>query len=163
MVKGITHVHLGPIWYHSEPSDVLYSPNQFLGWDFFAVSYSKTTLNSMHSLVVSFKLWKHEFVIWTTRNFEVVALQQDFFNQNYWTSNKTPDSRCFLKIKFFLQPAKLENFKITYLFHLKCKCGKVDILIGQLASSQNVTWPCCKPGRRRYYQTFWTSVISAIL
>ena len=35
MVKGVTHVHLGPIWYHSEPSGVPYSPNQFLGWDFF--------------------------------------------------------------------------------------------------------------------------------
>ena len=27
--------HLGPTWYHLEPSDVPYSPNQFLGWDFF--------------------------------------------------------------------------------------------------------------------------------
>ena len=28
--------HLESIWYHhSEPSDVPYSPNQFLGWDFF--------------------------------------------------------------------------------------------------------------------------------
>ena len=26
MIKGIPHVH-------SKPSDVLYSPNQFLGWD----------------------------------------------------------------------------------------------------------------------------------
>ena len=35
---------LGPIWYHLEPSDVPYSPNQFLALDFFAVSYSKRTL-----------------------------------------------------------------------------------------------------------------------
>ena len=28
-------VILGSIWYHSEHSDVSYSPNQFLGWDFF--------------------------------------------------------------------------------------------------------------------------------
>ena len=42
MIKGVAHAHLGPIWYHS---DVPYSPNQFLGWDFFfAVSYSKTAL-----------------------------------------------------------------------------------------------------------------------
>ena len=27
--------HLGSIWYHSEPLEVPYSPNQFLGWDFF--------------------------------------------------------------------------------------------------------------------------------
>ena len=33
--------HLGSIWYHSEPSDVPHTPDQFLGWAFFAVSYSK--------------------------------------------------------------------------------------------------------------------------
>ena len=27
--------HLGSIWYHSKPLQVPYSPNQFLGWDFF--------------------------------------------------------------------------------------------------------------------------------
>ena len=27
--------HLGSVWYHSEPSDIPYSPNQFLGLDFF--------------------------------------------------------------------------------------------------------------------------------
>ena len=27
--------YLGPTWYPSEPSDVPYSLNQFLGWDFF--------------------------------------------------------------------------------------------------------------------------------
>ena len=35
MIKGVTHAHLWPIWYHSEPSCISYSPNQFLGWDFF--------------------------------------------------------------------------------------------------------------------------------
>ena len=35
MIKGVTHAHLGPVWYHSEPSGVPYSPNQFLGLDFF--------------------------------------------------------------------------------------------------------------------------------
>jgi hypothetical protein len=34
--------YLGSIWHHSEPSDVPYYLNQFLGWDFFAASYSKT-------------------------------------------------------------------------------------------------------------------------
>ena len=34
-IKGVTHAHSGPIWYHSGPTDVPYSPNQFLGWDFF--------------------------------------------------------------------------------------------------------------------------------
>ena len=44
MIKGVTYTHLGPIWYHSAPSDVPYSPNQFLGWDFFAASYSQMAL-----------------------------------------------------------------------------------------------------------------------
>ena len=35
MIKGVIHAYLGPIWYHSEPSDVPNFPNQFLGWDFF--------------------------------------------------------------------------------------------------------------------------------
>ena len=56
MIKGVSHAHLGPICYHSEPqysepSDVPYSPNQFLGWDFFAVSYNKL------ALVVGFVFW----------------------------------------------------------------------------------------------------------
>ena len=36
--------HLGSILYHSEPLEVPYSPNQFLGLDFFAASYSKLAL-----------------------------------------------------------------------------------------------------------------------
>ena len=28
MIKGVTRAHLGPIWYHSEHSDVPYSPKQ---------------------------------------------------------------------------------------------------------------------------------------
>ena len=34
-------IYLGSIWYHSEPSDVPYSPNQFRALDFFAASESK--------------------------------------------------------------------------------------------------------------------------
>ena len=44
MIKGVTHAHLRPIWYYADPVDFPYSPNQFLGWDFFASSYSKTAL-----------------------------------------------------------------------------------------------------------------------
>ena len=39
LIKGVTHAHLGPIWYHSEPSDIPYSPNQFLALDFFFAAY----------------------------------------------------------------------------------------------------------------------------
>ena len=50
--------HLGSIWYPSEPSDVPYSPNQFLVGTFFPISYSKTA--------VSFQLcqlWKTLYVL----------------------------------------------------------------------------------------------------
>ena len=55
--------HLGPIFYHSEPSDVPYSPNQFLGLDFFVVSYNKTALISHKNVVFSEvrKLLQREF------------------------------------------------------------------------------------------------------
>ena len=35
MIKGVTLAHLGPIWYHLEPPDILYLGNQFLALDFF--------------------------------------------------------------------------------------------------------------------------------
>ena len=35
MIKVVTHAHLGPIRYHSEPSNFLYFLNQFLTLDFF--------------------------------------------------------------------------------------------------------------------------------
>ena len=39
--------HLGSIWYHSESSDVPYSPNQFLGWDFFC-SFLRQDCSNWH-------------------------------------------------------------------------------------------------------------------
>ena len=39
-------IHLGSIWHPSESSDIPYSPNQFLGWDVFAASYSKMALST---------------------------------------------------------------------------------------------------------------------
>ena len=44
MIKGLTRAHLKQIWYHKKPSGIPCSPNQFFGWDFFAVSYSKPAL-----------------------------------------------------------------------------------------------------------------------
>ena len=42
MIKWVTYAHLRPIWYLSEPSDVPYSPNQFLGWNFFCCFLQQT-------------------------------------------------------------------------------------------------------------------------
>ena len=46
-------LHLGPIWYHSEPSEPIPKTSQdhFLGLDF---SYSKTTLDWFCSTVTQF-------------------------------------------------------------------------------------------------------------
>ena len=51
MIMGVTPAHLGPIWYHSEPSEVPYLPSQFLGWDFFC---SKTALDARADIFVGF-------------------------------------------------------------------------------------------------------------
>jgi hypothetical protein len=49
----MTPNYLESIWYHSEPSDVSYSLNQFLALDFFAASYCKTVL-AEHFLMLIF-------------------------------------------------------------------------------------------------------------
>ena len=56
---SVTHAHLGPIWHHSESSDVPYSAKQFLGWDFFADSYSKTSLVSPFNFRMEFPISDH--------------------------------------------------------------------------------------------------------
>ena len=55
MTKGVTHAHLGLIWYHSDPSYVPHSPNQFLALDFFAVSYCNTALDAIQMTLLTLK------------------------------------------------------------------------------------------------------------
>ena len=60
--------HLRSVLYHSGPLVVPYSPNQFLGWDIFVVSYSKPALACMYdtpSLSSCYINWfkLHEFWI----------------------------------------------------------------------------------------------------
>ena len=45
MIKGVTHAHLWPIWYQTEPLEVPYSANQFLVWDFFCRFLQQTGSN----------------------------------------------------------------------------------------------------------------------
>ena len=52
------YAHLGPIWYHSEPSDVPYSTNQFLALDFFAISYSHIVLVYI-TILFYLTIWPH--------------------------------------------------------------------------------------------------------
>ena len=63
-------IHLGSIWYPSESSDIPYSPNQFLGWDVFAASYSKMALSTpskkfdITGAPVAFKTWRgHHYMV----------------------------------------------------------------------------------------------------
>ena len=50
--------HLGSIWYYPEPLEGPYFPNQFLGWDFFAVSFSKPALITCQDFAsISAKNW----------------------------------------------------------------------------------------------------------
>ena len=43
-VVTYNYAHLGPIWYHSEPSDIPILQTSFLVGTFFATSYSKIAL-----------------------------------------------------------------------------------------------------------------------
>ena len=48
MIKGVTHAHLGPIWYHKCP--LFPKPVSWFGL-FFAVSYSKQALKDFISIL----------------------------------------------------------------------------------------------------------------
>ena len=75
MIKGVTNIHLGPIWYHSEPSDIHYSPNEFLGLDFFfAVSYSKPALIKKN--LEKKRLLKREYVY--SRGYDYILVMPKF-------------------------------------------------------------------------------------
>ena len=58
--------HLGSIWYHSEPQEVPYFPNQFLGWDFFCCflqqTGSRTTAYLSNIIFNDQNLPKHNFM-----------------------------------------------------------------------------------------------------
>ena len=100
MIKGVIHAHLGPIWYHSGPSDVPYSPKQFLGWDFFVASYSKPALVHIH-------VW----ILGCSRLICIKALHvklvQDFYEM--W---------CISFLNFsWLNPKNLINPRNLKLFH----------------------------------------------
>jgi len=49
MIKWVTHVQLGPIWYHS---DVPSAQTSLLVWTFFTASYSKPAL--IHLPIIPF-------------------------------------------------------------------------------------------------------------
>ncbi len=57
----MTHAHLEPIWYLSELSDVPYSPNQFLGWDFlpFLQHTGSNLLSNTKFGKIGMKILKH--------------------------------------------------------------------------------------------------------
>ena len=54
--------HLGSIWYHSEPSNVPYSPNQFLGLDFCRSKKALVIQDGILPTVKSMKITSHEIV-----------------------------------------------------------------------------------------------------
>ena len=79
MIKG--SLMLGPISYHSAPSDVPYFPNQFLGWDCFAVSYSKTAL----ALLTFFIFWEEKETM-STKNKTENTFSLKRFDYNLMTT-----------------------------------------------------------------------------
>ena len=82
--------HLGSIWYQSEPLEVPCFSNQFLGLDFFAISYSKPALATTY--MSSFAIWHSLFIksfpvslifLWFSRKYSL--LQFTFiWNSSYF-------------------------------------------------------------------------------
>ena len=71
-MMGVTHAHLGPVWYHSEPS-----PNQFLGWDFFCRFFQQDgsrSSNFVNNLVMPVSKYKLGMYIFYNENNENIFL-----------------------------------------------------------------------------------------
>ena len=81
MIKGVTHAHIGSIWYHSEPSDVPFFPNQFLDLDFFC-HFLQPSVDKHFSL--NHVIVRHTAIIkdhWKASGlFYVLALQRMYLN-----------------------------------------------------------------------------------
>ena len=57
------NAHLAPIWYHPEPSDFPYSPNQFLGWDFFCHFLQQDGSNLVHKTFKNLPFFLASFIV----------------------------------------------------------------------------------------------------
>ena len=65
-------LHLGPIFYHSEPSDVPYSPNQFLGWNFFCCFLQQTSSSSKTKIVALLLIGVFNLDRYTLNNIQTI-------------------------------------------------------------------------------------------
>ena len=93
MIKKEIHAHLGPIWYHSEPSDVPYSPNQFLGWDFFC-RFLQQDGSSILELEILFQFFLE-------RTLYIVILKRIFILVYHEMLSKSPEISLF-NFRYFL-------------------------------------------------------------
>ena len=93
MIEGVTHAHLGPIWYHSEPSNVPYSPNQFLGWDFFC-RFLQQDRSSILELEILFQFFLE-------RTLYIVILKRIFILVYHEMLSKSPEISLF-NFRYFL-------------------------------------------------------------
>ena len=75
MIREGNHAHLGPICYHSEPSDVPYFPTQFLGWDLFSVSYSKSALARECVRNLDLRVQVHPGDLWASKQRVHIVLE----------------------------------------------------------------------------------------
>ena len=60
MIKGVTHVHLGPIWIIQNLETSPIPQTSFLVGTFFVASYSKTALGSQMALALYYETLKIE-------------------------------------------------------------------------------------------------------
>ena len=124
MINGVTHAHLGPIWYHSELSDVLYSPNQFLGWDFFCrflqqvSSKTKVVWNPKIPWLLPLMYECSLYVHYRTCNFAQLSLQNMELHRVSYQITSVYNQFAFSKFKLVSVRNIIE--RVLMICHMGC-------------------------------------------
>ena len=166
MIEGITHDHLGPIWYHSKPSDVPYFQNQFLGWDFFCCflqqgSSKILSFPLLHCWIVYSESRQDQFFNMLRRSFQKVFGKERQNWQHGLKSNKKNHpifSAFFFTIflrnycapkKYFVKTQKYENKKWSFRINLNPLLERRGCLVDTKCQSK-ATDLSIRSGRKIY-------------
>ena len=102
MIEGVTHAHLGPILYQSEPSDIPYSQTSHWSLTFFIIAYSKPALKMALSLKRLEDFWLTGFL----------HLQNRYSKSLSWAKNSNfPPKSVNTVLKFSPQDSDLEFWR----------------------------------------------------
>ena len=133
MIKGVIHVYVGPILYHSELSDVPNSPNQFLSWEFFCRFLQQDGSKTLQQL---------KFLTYSKASRYTASSCTDLDNARFWIGSKKPwDARflinCYLRCTFFWEARILINIFLRCTNFLKENYDFIKFLESRLTTKFN--------------------------